>query len=74
MIQEQYSRRNCLRIHGMKETPNESTDDLALNLALGSLKIYLSLEHIDRSHRITPRLKAKCVSVTTNTRAQTNYF
>ena len=30
--QEQYSRRNCILIHGLKEEKNESTDDRVLKL------------------------------------------
>lgn len=56
--QEQYSRRNCLRIYGIKEAPNESTDNLVVDLARKSLKTDITLDHIDRSHRITPRLSA----------------
>ena len=30
--QEQYSRRNCILIHGLKKEMNESTDDRVLKL------------------------------------------
>ena len=30
--QEQYSRKNCILTHGLKEEKNESTDDRALKL------------------------------------------
>lgn len=49
---EQYSRRNCLIIHGTKETSNENTDQLICTLAKDHLKVDLAPEDIDRSHRI----------------------
>ena len=48
---EQYSRRNCLRITGIQETENEVTDDIVINLAR-SIDVELSLQDIDRSHRL----------------------
>lgn len=50
--QEQYSRRNCLRISGIVETVNEETDDIALAIA-EDLNIPLSPADIDRSHRVS---------------------
>lgn len=47
-----------LRIHSFQETPYESTDDIVLKLARQSLQIKLSPNHLDRSHRTTPRPKA----------------
>ena len=29
--QEQYSRRNCILIHGVKENQNEDTDEVVIN-------------------------------------------
>ena len=29
--QEQYSRRNCILIHGLKENQNEDTDEVIIN-------------------------------------------
>ena len=52
---EQYSRRNCLRFFGIKETQGENTDELVCDLARDRLNIELSPGDIDRSHRITPR-------------------
>ena len=48
---EQYSRRNCLRISGVKENRFESTDDIVLKMAtdIGS---EIQLSDIDRSHRV----------------------
>ena len=49
--QEQYSRRNSLRISGVKESAGESTDDavLAIASAVGSS---IHLADIDRTHRV----------------------
>ena len=52
--QEQYSRRQCLRIYGVKEKANENTDDLVLEIAK-MMKVSIDPRDIDRSHRITPR-------------------
>ncbi|MCG8048797.1 MAG: hypothetical protein N0E48_24860 [Candidatus Thiodiazotropha endolucinida] len=48
---EQYSRRNCLRISGIPETGGENTDDLILKMA-GDINADVSLQEIDRSHRV----------------------
>lgn len=53
--QEQYSRRNCLRFQGIKEVPNECTDDTIRRLASEKMDVELRPCDIDRSHRITPR-------------------
>ena len=52
--QEQYSRRQCLRVYGLPEAPNEKTDTVILDLAT-KMGINLAAQDIDRSHRITPR-------------------
>lgn len=49
--QEQYSRRNCLRISGIAETVNEKTDDIVLAIA-EDLNVPLTPADIDRSHRV----------------------
>ena len=41
--QEQYSRRNCLRISGIAETVNEKTDDIVLAIAEDLKYRYLRL-------------------------------
>ena len=53
--QEQYSRRQCLRFHGIPEEQNENTDQLVIDVARRHLGITLDPMHIDRSHRLTPR-------------------
>ena len=49
---EQYSRRNCLLFTGIVEKDNENTDQLILDTCRESMGIELSLQDIDRSHRI----------------------
>lgn len=48
---EQYSRRNCLRVAGIKEDASENTDTVILKLA-GDMGVNLTLADIDRSHRV----------------------
>ena len=48
---EQYSRRNCLRVSGVRENGNENTDELILEMAR-LMNLDLSLQEIDRSHRV----------------------
>ena len=48
---EQYSRRNCLRISGVMENTNENTDELILDMTR-SMNVDLSLQEIDRSHKV----------------------
>ncbi|PIK48639.1 hypothetical protein BSL78_14491 [Apostichopus japonicus] len=49
---EQYSRRNCIRVFGVEEKPNENTDVLMMDLASQHLGLNLNPTDIDRSHRI----------------------
>lgn len=51
---EQYSRRSCLRIVGIKESERENTDEVLLNLAT-RLNVEIHPEDIDRSHRVGPQ-------------------
>ena len=48
---EAYSRRNCLLINGLPELPEESTDDLVLDLARAA-GVALTPGDLDRSHRL----------------------
>ena len=50
--QEQYSRRNCLLLHGIDEDQDESTDAKVINIVKDKLEIEISASDIDRSHRI----------------------
>ena len=49
---EQYSRRNCLLIHGVTEGNQENTDALALEIFREKLHIELTQRDLDRTHRI----------------------
>lgn len=48
---EQYSRRNCLRISGVKEVDGEDTDKYVLTMA-SAIGADISITDIDRSHRV----------------------
>ena len=50
--QEQYSRRNCILIHRLKEEKNESTDDKVVKLFREELNEDVLLADLDRTHRI----------------------
>ena len=56
--QEQYSRRNCVRIFGVQESDNENTDDIVCRIANRHLGLDLRPADIDRSHRIHRRASA----------------
>ena len=49
--QEQYSRRNCLLVHGIREGQTD-TSDAVLSLCNSQLGLDLNRGHIDRSHRL----------------------
>ena len=50
--QEQYSRRNCLLIHGLPESENENTDELVIDAIKEKMGEEIEKNEIDRSHRI----------------------
>ena len=50
--QEQYSRRNCILIHGITENKEENTDQQAIRFINENLDIKIDEIDIDRSHRI----------------------
>ena len=52
---EQYSRRNCLKIYGVKESDSENTDEIICRLATERLGVLMVTTDLDRSHRIAPR-------------------
>nr|XP_054748058.1 LOW QUALITY PROTEIN: S-adenosyl-L-methionine-dependent tRNA 4-demethylwyosine synthase TYW1-like [Lytechinus pictus] len=52
---EQYSRRNCLVIHGITENINEDTDQIISKLAKEKLNVDITPLNVDRSHRIGVR-------------------
>ena len=49
---EQYSRRNCLLVHGVEEQEQENTDNIVLNVIKEHLDTELSVKDLDSSHRI----------------------
>jgi len=48
----QYTRRNCLIIHGIKEEDNENTNNLAKQFFSKNMEIDIAETDIDRSHRL----------------------
>ena len=50
--QEQYSRRNVILIHGLKEEIDESTDDRVFKLFRAKLNEDILLADLERTHRI----------------------
>ncbi|XP_071485124.1 uncharacterized protein [Diadema antillarum] len=50
--QEQYSRRHCLKIHGIAERPSENTDDVVIQFAKDQLDVDIKPTDIDRHHRL----------------------
>ena len=49
--QNQYSRRNCLRLSGVSETQGENTDTTVTKI-LSAIGANISIDEIDRSHRL----------------------
>ena len=49
---EQYSRRNCLLVHGIVETDDAVTDDLVIKTISTEINIEISPVDLDRKHRI----------------------
>jgi hypothetical protein len=54
---EQYSRRNCLLIHGIAEKDDENTNSVATNTIAKYLDVSVTNDDIDRTHRLGPKLK-----------------
>ena len=52
--QEQYSRPNCIMIHGTAENKKENPDQQAIYFINHNLEIKVDEIEIDRSHRIGP--------------------
>ena len=50
--QEQYSRRNCLLIHGLPESKNENTNELVIDTIKEKMGEEIEQNDIDRSHRL----------------------
>ena len=51
--QEQYSRRNCLLIHGLPAEINENTDNTVIKFLEINLGINVTEKDLDRSHRLS---------------------
>lgn len=49
---EQYSRRNCLLLHGIEEEKDEVTDDKVISVLQEKMELQIDKEDLDRSHRI----------------------
>ena len=49
--QEQYSRRNCILIHGIAERKDENTDDISLRTINEHLELELTEKELDGTHR-----------------------
>ena len=52
---EQYSRRNCLKFYGVKESDSENTDEIICRLANERLGVSITRTDLDRSHRVASR-------------------
>ena len=50
--QEQYSRRNCLLIHGIDEENQENTDEVVINVLKKEMDEEITHLDTDRSHRL----------------------
>ena len=58
--QAQYSHRNCLLFHGIKEQKNEDTDSIIINTFKEEMNIKILPNDLDRSDRIgNPKTKKK---------------
>ena len=57
--QEQFSRRNCLLIHGISESDGENVDDIVINTVQDNMEITVSINDIDRTHRIGKKVAVK---------------
>ena len=66
--QEQYSRRNCLLLHGVAEGERENTDELVLETLNEKMHINFTPSDLDRTHRVgqkkTSSKKPRAVIVT----------
>ena len=50
--QEQYSRRNCILIHGIEEKNDENTDNVVVEMINDNLGVNITENDLDRSHRL----------------------
>ena len=62
--QQQYSRRNCLLLHGIEETKGEDTDNIVLEVLNNDMGLNISKTALDHSHRISnPKIKRKSLPI-----------
>ena len=59
-IQEQYSPRNCLLIHGISENKHKDTDELVWKTLKSDMNNNLKIEHFDQTHRTESFKKGGC--------------
>ena len=57
--QEQYSRRNCLLFHNIPEKNGENTDEIVVQVVNEKMGETISVEDLDRSHRLGARKEGK---------------
>ena len=50
-LHEQYSRRNCLLIHGVKESEKEDTNEVVIEIFEKEIQEKVSINDIERSHQ-----------------------
>ena len=49
---EQYSRRNCLVLHGVNESNDENTNEIIIKTFSEELGVEIKEDDLDRSHRL----------------------
>ena len=64
--QEQYSRSNCLFIHGIEERRHEVIDELVIQSIKSDMDIDIDVKDIDRSYRIGTKTEKKCRPIIVN--------
>ena len=57
--QEQYSRRNCLLIHGIEERRHKVNDELVNQTIKSEMDIDIDVKDIDRTHWIDAKTENK---------------
>ena len=65
---EQYSRRNCLKFYGVQENESENTDEIVCKLSTEHLGVRVTVDDLDRTHRIAARSGATSDSSTSKTK------
>ena len=57
--QEQYSRRNCLQMYGIKERRQEVTDEVVIQTIKSEMDIDIDVKDVDRTYRIGAKSENK---------------